>query len=317
MVEPANSRQQTNTEILMDCQTELKLLIKQALYDVRVMATFESRKRKIIEEAVEQIDDMDLRQTAERTLSDFADREYKAMISMLGLGNLPLVLAFAGRDLIKAIDRNEAQKEINKKIVSLGVGKINKAFSQLGNSQAKVSYGQSLYGHSELRARYNEQQDMLNKLKARTKLVICDTHSDCSDRCFHWQGRVYSLDGTSGTTSDGRKYIPLEVATNAEFKGHRNGLLGYNCRHKLVAYEKGLKPVKVSKAEQERESKISNYQRLLEREIRQTKDLALSFKGENADKYNYYRERVMTLTAEYKEFCQKNNRVEYRSRLQI
>ena len=317
MVEPANSRQQTNTEILMDCQTELKMLIKQAMYDVRVMATFESRKRKIIEEAVEQLDDDDLRQTAERTLSDFADREYKTMVSLLGLGNLPLVLAFAGRDLIKAIDRNEAQGEINRKIKGLGKSEINKAFSQLGNSQAKVSYSQSLYGHAELRARYNEQQDMIGKLKAKTNLVVCDTHSDCSDRCFHWQGRVYSLDGTSGTTSDGRKYIPLEVATNAIFKGHRNGLLGYNCRHKLVAYEKGLKPIKVSKEEQQRESKISNYQRLLEREIRSMKDLAVAFKGENTDKYLYYKERVTQLTAEYKDFCQRHNRVEYRSRLQI
>lgn len=317
MVEPANSRQQTNTEILMDCQTELKILIKQAMYDVRVMATFESRKRKIIEEAVEQLDDDDLRQTAERTLRDFADREYKTMVSLLGLGNLPLVLAFAGRDLIKAIDRNEAQGEINRKIKGLGRSEINKAFSQLGNSQAKVSYSQSLYGHAELRARYNEQQDMIGKLKAKTNLVVCDTHSDCSDRCFHWQGRVYSLDGTSGTTSDGRKYIPLEVATNAIFKGHRNGLLGYNCRHKLVAYEKGLKPVKVSKEEQQRESKISNYQRLLEREIRSMKDLAVAFKGENTDKYLYYKERVTQLTAEYKDFCQRHNRVEYRSRLQI
>ena len=158
---------------------------------------------------------------------------------------------------------------------------------------------------------------MIGKLKAKTNLVVCDTHSDCSDRCFHWQGRVYSLDGTSGTTSDGRKYIPLEVATNAIFKGHRNGLLGYNCRHKLVAYEKGLKPIKVSKEEQQRESKISNYQRLLEREIRSMKDLAVAFKGENTDKYLYYKERVTQLTAEYKDFCQRHNRVEYRSRLQI
>lgn len=317
MVEPANSRQQTDTEILMDCQTELKMLIKQALYDVRVMATFESRKRKIIETAVEELQDEELKPKAERTLNDFADREYKTMVSLLGLGNLPLVLAFAGRDLIKAIDRNEAQGEINKKLKEVGVAKINKAFSQLGNSQAKVSYGQSLYGYSELKARYNEQQDMVNKLKAKTNLVICDTHSDCSDRCFHWQGRVYSLDGTSGTTSDGRKYIPLEVAVKDTTYGVNNGLLGYNCRHKLVAYQKGLKPVKISKEEQQRESKISNYQRLLEREIRSMKDLAVAFRGENTDKYLYYKERVTQLTAEYKDFCQRHNRVEYRSRLQI
>lgn len=316
-VKPEDSRLQTNTEILMDCQTEIKLLIKQAMHDVGIMATFERRKNKIIDEAVEQLDDEELKETAARVLREFADKEYRIMVSLLRLGTLPLVLAFAGGDLTKAVNKNVAQREINKNIAELGVKELNKAYSHLGNSQAKVSYSQSLYGKAELNARFKEQQEMVDNLRKKTNLVICDTHSDCSDRCFPWQGRVYSLDGTSGTTSDGRKYVPLEVATNAIFKGHRNGLLGYNCRHKLVPYEKGLKYIKVPRAEQQKEKKISNMQRLLEREIRANKDLALSFKGESKEKYAFYKERVSTLTKEYKQFCQENNRVEYRSRLKV
>lgn len=242
-VKPEDSRLQTNTEILMDCQTEIKLLIKQAMHDVSVMATFESRKNKIIDEAVEQLDDEELKETAARVLREFADKEYRIMVSLLQLGNLPLVIAFAGGDLVKAVNKNIVQKEINAKIYNLSKSVINKAYSHLGNSQAKVSYSQSLYGKSELNARYKEQQEMVENLRKKTNLVICDTHSDCSDRCFPWQGRVYSLDGTSGTTSDGRKYVPLEVATNAVFKGHRNGLLGYNCfdRETRVLTDKGWK----------------------------------------------------------------------------
>ncbi len=312
-----DSREQTATEILMDCQTELKILIRDAMYSVLLMAKFEQEKRKIIEKALEQIKNEQLREKARIALNDFANKEYKTMVAMLNLGNMPLVVAFAGRDMLKAIDLKSSQKELNKSINSVGKVELNKAFTNLGNSQAKVSYSHSLFGYAEMTARYEEQQKMVNDLKKKTNLVICDTHSDCSDRCFRWQGRVYSLDGTSGTTSDGRKYIPLEVAVKNTEYGINNGLLGYNCRHKIVAYKDGLKPVKVSKQEQQREKKISDHQRLLEREIRLMKDLAKSFENIDVNKVKFYTNRAKTLTSEYKQFCKDNNRVEYRSRLQI
>ena len=312
-----NSREQTATEILMDCQTELKILIRDAMRSVLLMAKFEQEKKKIIDTALEQINNEQLKEKARTALNDFANKEFKTMVTMLNLGNMPLIVAFAGRDMLKAIDLKSSQKELNKNISKLGKGELNKAFTNLGNSQAKVSYSQSLYGYSEMTARYEEQQNMLNKLKEKTKLIICDTHSDCSDRCFPWQGRVYSLDGTSGTTSDGRRYVPLEEATNAIYKGRRNGLLSWGCRHKLEAYRDGLKPVNVSKQEQQREKSISDHQRLLEREIRSMKDMAQSFKNIDADKVRFYTDRVKKLTSEYQIFCKENNRVEYRSRLTI
>lgn len=90
----------------------------------------------------------------------------------------------------------------------------------------------SLRARAELEVRYQSHVDEINDLKASgTKLVIASTHADCSERCAPWQGRVYSLDGTTGTTDDGRKYVPLEVATQRNFtkKGVPNGLMGFNC----------------------------------------------------------------------------------------
>lgn len=316
-VKPASSRPQTNTEILMDCQTELKVLIKKAIENVHYMITFEQRKDKIIKDAVEQLDDEELKETAQRVLNDFARKEYQRLVQTLKLGSLPIILAFARVDIKNTVNPRAVQKEINEKKSTLTKTDINKGYSQLGNSQAKVSYGFSLYGKAELNARHKEQLQMIEECKKKGNLVVASTHSDCSDRCFRWQGRVYSLDGTSGTTSDGRKYIPLEVATNAEFKGHRNGLLGYNCRHKLIPYNKGVKPIKVTKEEQQREQKLSQMQRALEREIRATKDLALTFQDVDKVKYQYYKAKATLLTREYQEFCQKNDRVEYRSRLKI
>lgn len=300
----------------MDCQTELKLLIKKALFDVVTMSKFEQLKNKLIEDAIEQLDNEAIKETSRTALQSFAKKEYELMVKTLKLGTLPLIVAFAGLDMAK-VNLKTVQKEITAKLTQIPKGDLNKGFSQLGNSQAKVSFSQSLYGHAELNARFNEQQEMVNNLRKQTNLVICDTHSDCSDRCFPWQGKVYSLDGTAGTTSDGRKFVPLEVATNAVFKGHRNGLLGYNCRHRLIPYQKGVKPITVTKAEQQREKKLSNTQRALEREIRSMKDLALSFKGIDKQKHDYYKAKAELLSKEYKQFCQDNGRTEYRSRLKI
>ena len=312
-----NSREQTITEILMDTQTEIKELIKYAIVNVHYMINFNERVLKIIDNNLKEIKDEDVVEIAKNTLLRFAQKEYQQMVLLLNLGQMPIILAFAEYNIRNSLNINEVQKQVNENINNQTRQSINRAYSQLGNSQAKVSDHQSLYGYAELNARFKEQQQMVAELRKKTNLVICDTHSDCSDRCFQWQGRIYSLDGTYGTTSDGRKYVPLEVATNAIFKGHRNGLLGYNCRHKLRPYHDGVKAVKVTKEEQQKQQRITTTQRALEREIRYSKDLALTFKGVDAEKYSYYKNKTSVLTGEYRKFCQDNNRVEYRSRLKI
>ena len=302
----------------MDCQTELKLLIKLAMSNVLYMITFERRKDKLIKDAIEQLDDEELKVVAERTLQAFARKEYQTMVQMLRLGSLPIILAFAGEDVKKTINVRAVQKEINEKRSVLTKTDTHKAFSHLGNSQAKVSNHFTLFGRAEMNARHQDQLKMIEDCRKEGNLVVASTHSDCSSRCFPWQGRVYSLDGTSGVTNDGRKYIPLDVARNAIDKnGYRNGLLGYNCRHKIVPYKKGLKPIKVTKKEQQRENAITQTQRKLEREIRNAKDQVLMLKKEDDDAYKFYQAKAKLLTRTYKEFCRENNRVEYRSRLKI
>ena len=96
----------------------------------------------------------------------------------------------------------------------------------------------SLRNLAEMEVRYTDHLDSIDDLKSRgVKLVIASTHADCSKRCLRWQGRIYSLDGTYGEIN-GKKYIPLEVATNIYYttkagRVYKNGLLGFNCRHRL------------------------------------------------------------------------------------
>ena len=309
-----NSREQTATEIIIDTQTEIKMLVKKAIRSITI--NFKGELDKLLETNLKDIKNEELRETARKSLERFAYDELRKTSEMIGLGNLPLIVAFAQG--VSTSAKKQIQAEIDIVWDNVERGTLNNAFSQLGNSQAMVRNNQSLYGHSELVARYEERENMLNRLRERTNLVVCDTHSDCSDRCFPWQGRVYSLDGTTGYTSDGRKYVPLEEATDVVDKyGYKNGLLGFNCRHKLVAYKDGLRPNKVTKKEQRIQNELTAKQRLLEREIRYSKDLAIGFKGIDKDKFKYYSQKARNLTVEYRQFCRDNNRVEYRSRLQI
>lgn len=331
----ASSRPQTLTEILMDTQTEIKDLVKSAMFSVAVMITFNERLKKLLDTNLAEIEDEELREKYRKSLEKFALAEYRTMINLLNLGVLPIILSFSAYNITEA-EKTGLQKKLDVTLRGLGKADVNKAFSQLGNSQAKQSFGQSVYNSSEMVMRADEQKEMVQKLKGKTNLVICDTHSDCSDRCFPWQGRVYSLDGTSGVTDDGRKYVPLETATDVYVttksgKTWRNGLFGFNCRHKLVEYHKGIKPNVVTRAEQQKQKQLTSQQRLYEREIRNAKDRARAFAlGQQnerqfdrntreymQEKAELYRNKARELTKEYEEFCRNNNRVIYRSRIKI
>ena len=98
---------------------------------------------------------------------------------------------------------------------------VKPALDRLAEQEAKdpddISGRNSLRNRAEMEVRYNDNQKSIAELKARgVRLVIASTHADCSERCRRWQGRVYSLDGTSGVTDDGRTYVPLEEATDIQ-----------------------------------------------------------------------------------------------------
>lgn len=149
---------------------------------------------------------------------------------------------------------------------------------------------------------------------------MCSTHADCSDRCFGWQGRVYSLDGSSGITVDGRKYIPLETATDVYYttksgRTYKNGLLGFNCRHKLYEYRPNMHIPYVSKAVQEKENAINKKQRNYENKIRKFRELALF--AEDPKIRKKAKAKAAQLNKEYVAFSVKNKRAYYPDRVKI
>ena len=171
--------------------------------------------------------------------------------------------------------------------------------------------------------RFAKQRDQIEDFKRRgIKLVICSTHADCSERCAPWQGKVYSLDGTYGTTDDGRPYQPLENATDIFYttkagKTYKNGLLGFNCRHFLIPYKSGYRFPKPNKVQEEREYAITEEQRRLERNVRQWLIKAVEAKGQDPQRYKEAKAKATAWNYAYIKFSKENDRAFYPSRTRL
>ena len=180
---------------------------------------------------------------------------------------------------------------------------------------------------AEMQVRYEAQQREIAELReAGERLVVCSVHADCSERCASYQGRVYSLDGTRGKTEDGRPFVPLEEATQnprdryttKAGKTYQNGLLGFNCRHKLFPYRSGMQIPSVTRAEQEREYKITQIQREMERRVLEARENALvASKDIDPEAYRYWMREAKRRNEEYIRFSREHDRAYYPDRTKL
>lgn len=178
----------------------------------------------------------------------------------------------------------------------------------------------TLRNRAEREVRYQGNLDEREEFEARgVRLVIVSAHADCSERCREWQGRVYSLDGTSGKTSDGREYVPLEVATDIYTPDGKwkNGLFGFNCRHYMVEYKDGYKFPKVSPAREAKEYKITTKQRYMERQVRHWRTEAEMARGVNKERYEYAKAKAKQYNSRYVAYSHKHDRPYYDTRTRI
>ena len=131
---------------------------------------------------------------------------------------------------------------------------------------------------------------------------------------------MYSLDGSSGKI-DGYEYRPLKDVTEVYYttkagKTYRNGIIyGYNCRHYLIPYNKGNKPIEVPADIVEQQRKINNTQRAMERRVRELRELAATTPIKE-DRIKARKEAVKSYK-EYKDYCRDYNVAYYPSRVQV
>lgn len=214
-----------------------------------------------------------------------------------------------------AFDRGTAAQDYGLHYMS----EVRKRLRNVAALSAKEDYESnvSLRNVAEMQIRYEKHLDDLDTLKRDgVNLVWISTHSNCSKRCQPYQGKLYSLDGTSGKTDEGYTFEPLEVATDVYYTTKRgirykNGLFGFNCRHEMTPYTPGSKPTKIPDKVVEHQRELEKTQREYERAIRYEKTLYEVSRNlgtkETDEIARQAWHKAREINARYKEFCKANN----------
>lgn len=354
----ASSRLSIDSQVCMDAQSEVKQYVKNAYMRGATWLELQPGLKKIIDSYVDEITLPALKESTRRSLYQLAANIYGTLWTSPAFGDLAVLSAVL---LIhnKAWKTPAQKAKAEKVIINAPASKFGEVDTQYFRQKApygtevqqRVTYymrnvkntvrrlaqakaldpddtstvklRNSLRATAEIMVRQADHDREIAELKQKgTNLVICSTHADCSDRCFPWQGRVYSLDGSTGKTDDGREYVPLETATDVYVttkagRTYRNGLLGFNCRHRLVEYVAGRKPPAVSKETQQREKKIDQKQREYERAIINARENAIMLKDVDNARYRQATATAQRLMQEYIQFSHEHGRHYYTSRVRI
>ena len=336
---------------LEEAETKIRMAVKDEYFKGKSKAAIDKTIFPIIRDALKEITIPSLKSAAQKSLLNFYDRQYRELQRSFGwqFSLFAAVMLLNNRTPYGAkIKATEAQRGAAVQILEgagytpprvMGVPlqkfteyyvrqNVQPALDRLAKQfpydpDSKLTPGlwrNSLRNKAEMEVRFAAQREQLENFRASgVKLVICSTHADCSERCLRWQGKVYSLDGTSGTTDDGRSYQPLEDAVNRDYtkRGVPNGLLGYNCRHYLIPYKSGYYFPKPDEEYERREYAITEEQRRLERQVRKWRTIAVEAKGQNPKRYNFAKTKAEAYNKAYIDFSMQNNRAYYPSRTKL
>lgn len=346
---------------LEEAETELRLLVKDDFLKRIDRRKTDSKAREIINKALERIKIPSLKIVAKQSLISFYLRQQSEINRINGKNLLVLLSLMRlsqenkkipeVQSIVKTISVAKAKSVVKEAIKTHNITHgttydmsktyglplqkfhedyINKNVKPVLDGLSKmyaldpddIEGRNSLRNKAEMEVRYQSHLDNIGELKEQGhRLVIASEHADCSERCRPYQGRVYSLDKTSGVTPDGREYVPLEYATknprDMTRRGDYNGLLGYNCRHYLVPYKDGFRFPKPNPIIEAKEYKITQTQRYLERQVRHWRTEAIMRKGTDPTGYIVARKKVMDYNAKYIKYSRENGRAYYPSRTKL
>lgn len=201
---------------------------------------------------------------------------------------------------------------------------LRRMIEAIADEDIKDRNGASLRNIAEIHVRRDYQQASIAEMKANGVILVwASTHVDCSPRCFPFQGRLYSLNGTYGTTATGIPYEPLENATNIPYTTkagitYMNGLLGFNCRHRMIPYNDEQEPPKgYTQAQAVKAYQLDLEQRAIERQIRRVKEQAHLLRGVDNSVSRALFADAKKMTEGYRKFCRENDRVAMIYRTQV
>ena len=344
------------TIIIEDTTAELKRLLNQAVFGGMLEAEFIKKADKLILDSTDEMKDDTLKANARAILRRFARTQFKKLRAIL-IGNRA-GFSFAALALVKRIYNAESAKDKETAYRALQriepqfadvqmtfepgragtwrwatplrmysedyMNAVDRAAEMLANDSPKDIDGLPLRLKSEMYVRYQWQQENMRELReSGVKLVWISSHENCSKRCQAYQGRLYSMDGTSGVRGNTR-YVPIEEATDRYYTTkagvtYKNGTLsGFNCRHYTIPYtEDGERPPKLTDERIEKARAIEQEQRRLERRVYHLREKYYAFKDQNEKRaLNYYRQAAQA-KRDYVCFCRENEVAWYPSRIRV
>lgn len=200
---------------------------------------------------------------------------------------------------------------------------LEETLRKVAKDEALYGKGVSLRNVAEAQVRYEEIQNDIQKLKDRNvNLVWVSTHANCSARCAPYQGTLRSIKDEYGIRNNIR-YRPLSEATDViqttkEGKRYKNGLLGFNCRHRLIPYQQGGKiPHDFTEKEMREQRKVDSKQRNMETRIRNIKKEAFCLRSVDYEKSQELFAKARDVTAQYRDYSHSKNRPAYLSRTRV
>lgn len=326
-------------------QTEIKLIARNAVLTDTPFPTYQRQYTSIIDGLTAELESHTLIMRCRQLLPPFALRVYIGLLHLFGLGtknNLAalntlkqsggalgqqVTAALDGMQRITAREWAYTRGTPNQQQYQKVMRRIVKGLGEIVDIKPDYETNVNLRNVAEMETRLMHQTEMLDDLRERgVRLVWIEAHANCSRRCEKYQGKLYSLDGSTGEI-DGIKYLPLEHATKNPADRYttkagityQNGCItGFNCRHRLVPYQKGQKPATIPANVIRRQRALEEEQRRMERDIRRAREATQLLSGIGAGKaYKAALARQVALRERYEEFSRKNHIPFYRERLRV
>ena len=291
--------------------------------------------RKIIKETITDLESKELKISAKQTLENYVRQLMQKAFMSIGIPLTLMMMAFNSlstgakfKNIAKTYSA-ELPKDVfeiaqPKNVFSEEYAKrVKEVYNELAKAEPMYDTNISLRNIAEMTVRYDNTMEQIQGFISRgVNLVVGSQHANCSKRCEKWQGGHYTLDNTYQVV-DGIEFQPLSNATDQYYttkkgKTYKNGYLtGYNCRHYLMEYKKGMRQVSVSADVVEKQREIDHKMRYMERQIRQWKDMALMHKGVDRELYLKARQKAIDYNKKYIEFAKSNKRAYYPSRTDV
>ena len=293
---------------------------------------------KIIDDYCKRIANEELREKARKSLVTSARKWYYQLSQTINILNRNVINNFPGgtytADLraimgnLNKINLNAIRPYLDQTRKGLAViedyrKKLNVAMKALAAEPPKVvevegrkAYTVSLRNRAEMTVRYEANMRDLERLIAEgVEYVWTSSHPDASPRCAPHQGKLYSLNPENKTgVIDGIRYTYLPDVLKLN---NGNSIInGYNCRHRLIPYQKGsTPPMEYTKEEIQREYRNDQIQRRYENQIRQLKtEERLMRASGNLMEAKILRKKWQRLTKQYEIESLKMGRAFYRWR---